>query len=219
MKAAVIAAASHPDATACNSAKQSASIDAWRRVFDREQLAALARFRPVAGGADSRDPEGSGSGHAVDGHAYRRDDASSGRTGRQADGTKAVSASDAERIAPARMPCFAAARAPFSGATTMQLPAVIGPADANASATADVAPPRSASPAALQAALADAANAWPLRRLHARLAEDGVEVWLRDARLAPDDAALEAEIAALRQTLREAGYRLAGFTLNGIRLY
>jgi hypothetical protein len=217
MKAAFITAASRPDAVAGSNARQAASIDAWRKVFDREQMAALALFRPVTGSADSRDAEGSAPDHALERHACRQDKASSAPAGRQTDGAIEASASDAGRTAPAGMRSVAAVRAPFSTGTTTRAPAVIEPAGANAAE--DVATPRCASPAALQPALADAGDAWPLRKLHARLGEDGIEVWLRDARLAPNDSALDADIAALRQTLREAGYRLARFTLNGIRLF
>jgi hypothetical protein len=61
-------------------------------------------------------------------------------------------------------------------------------------------------------------DVWPWRKLHFQLDADGAQIWLRDSTLKPEDASLKDAIAQLRNALSERGYRLAAFTLNGIRL-
>jgi hypothetical protein len=190
--------------------------DAFRRLLDREQMAALARFRAVPGGARVPSP---GAGDA---------DVGKRGAGRNALAPQAP----ASRVALA-LPEHACAVPDWSGAApTADIAAAISTRPAQPLDATTIAAPRIEAPgpvtphgaapepvlAALRATCVDASQPWPLRKLHCRIEDDGVHVWLRDGAQRSGDAQLEAGIAALRQALQEAGYRLAGFTLNGIRL-
>lgn len=208
------APAARPFQPAAGQELSSGSLDAWRRVFEQEQSEALARFRSVPVGAQARAAEGGNARGAVRPVARRA----------------CACGMDAARLAPTRPEAGAAQYARGAGpamsgtpsaALGAQVEAAVGIPAPPASPASEFAPSDSvaaAIDASLRAAWTDAGEAWPLRKMHLQIDENGVHVWLRDARLAANGAAQGANMEMLRQTLAQAGYRLAGYTLNGIRL-
>lgn len=190
------------------------SVLAWRLVFEREQLAALARFHSVTavgeGGQNAGSAASGQSGRAVangtgafpatalhaDVQAVKHIGAASARPGRGANlGT---------RVTSPMSPDETCARS-FAGQTPVRAPA------------ARALPVPHASAAVANAVLAPAAE-WPWRKLHCIVDAEGVHVWLRDASLKPEDEMLLAWIAGLRQALAQSGAKLASITLNGIAI-
>lgn len=191
------------------------SVSAWRRVFEREQLAALDRFRSVA--ADDMRSAGA-----------------DGATGGQR--KCAVPVSSCAAVAPVRhasalaiaiagaMPAEPGPEQHTGARATPATPALgpgaalcAGQALARALAAMELAyaPPAAATMLAPALALS---GEWPWRKLHCMADADGIHVWLRDASLGGDDGALLEWIARLRAALAQSGARLASFTLNGIAI-
>jgi hypothetical protein len=183
-------------------------VQAWREVLEREQSAALAKFRAISGDIESRLP-------ARDAQQPAQ------QTMRRA--TLPVALSDAriaEQPVTACPPRSAGEAAhswtapshqemdgyPLTNDVTRARAATCAAQDGEVDALA------------LSQLMSKIRDVWPWRKLHFQLDADGVQIWLRDSTLKPEDASLKDAIAQLRNALSERGYRLAAFTLNGIRL-
>ncbi|MBK4735701.1 hypothetical protein [Noviherbaspirillum pedocola] len=191
--------------------------DAFRRLLDREQMAALNRFRAVP--VDTRMASAKASNAESDKRANYPADAApeAGKSVAYATSDITSMQRNRSRYSPSMPPAAA-----LSLRSTTTLP---NGAATPATPQLDAARTAPATNAAIEIAetvlrpnVVDTGFPWPLRKLHCQLEEDGVHVWLRDLTQQPDDTALEASIVTLRRTLESAGYRLAGFTLNGVRL-
>ena len=188
------------------------SVSAWQRVFEREQMAALAQFRSVAmGGEREADAYGMSSGQpgrlapAARNYAVAASSAHASQPGRES--------APATRAMPAPYRHFLHAVKPSSldghigTGTWVGTKAVCAP-------SAQAQPPSLASTSIHQTALLSAGD-WPWRKLHCTVDADGVHVWLRDATVGAEDHALLEWIGQLRHALAQSGARLASFTLNG----
>jgi hypothetical protein len=191
------------------------SVSAWRRVFEREQLAALAQFRSVAmGGGREAGAYGMSSGQPKCAAPTARDTplaVSSAHTS-QPGGESAL----ATQARPALHDHFVHAANP----SRLEVPIGTGAWGSQAAVRA----PSQEALQALQAPLASmsvhqtallSSADWPWRKLHCTVDADGVHVWLRDATIGAEDNALLDWIGQLRQALAQSGARLASFTLNG----
>jgi hypothetical protein len=183
------------------------AVSSWRQVFDREQMAALDKFRSVEAPAFA---------------TTSRERLAPGAAG----GASAPPPPPAARSAAASGPAAATApggnppheeRGTFipAGSLTSSrgLP---GPALASF-------PPR-ATRGGLPAALVDVVIAsaapllqekWPSHNLHWTAGIDGLHLWLRDSGAMPHDPVLQRWLNDLQGALAAAGIPLAGFTLNG----
>lgn len=188
------------------------SVSAWRRVFEREQLAALAQFRSVAiGGGREAGAYGMQSGQA-------------GGTAPNEKGAVLASSSTHERqpgaesaLAPQAKPAL---NGNFLGFVKPPMLASEFGTGVRGSQTAALIPsPETVreplAPAALHQAALISPGDWPWRKLHCTVDADGVHVWLRDATIGAEDHALLEWIGQLRRALAQSGARLASFTLNG----
>jgi len=195
------------------------SVSAWRRVFEREQLAALAQFRSVAM---------NGGRHAG---AHGMPSAQSRYAAPIAKGTL-FAASSAHTSQPGGLAALAIQPRPvlhghFLHAlkpSTLEVPIGTGAWGSQAGVRA----PSQEALQALQAPLASmsvhqtallSSGDWPWRKLHCTVDAEGVHVWLRDATIGAEDNALLEWIGQLRQALAQSGARLASFTLNGTAIF
>lgn len=193
------------------------SGDAFRRLLDREQMAALNRFRAVPGNTRMASPT-AGSADS-DKRATYPADATQDAVASDAYAKGDIMSAQPNRTwySPSAPP---AAALPLRSTNALTVGAVppAAPQYEAASAARTTASAIGIAETALRPNVLDTGFPWPLRKLHCRLEEDGVHVWLRDLTQQPGDAGLNASIVTLRRVLENAGYRLAGFTLNGVRL-
>lgn len=193
-----------------------ASLSAWRKVFEREQMAALARFRSVPAGTPH---EHGAAGVAGDSAACAKPAPAGSNPGQPRPAGAASAGSPASGATRWAAPGTAASDA---GGRLEREMATVAPAvslaAARSPATASGSAKPLAGPEAASVAAATALVEWPCRKLHCMADADGVHVWLRDAGLAPDDAAVVDMRTRLRQVLAQSGARLASFTLNGIAI-
>ena len=191
------------------------SVSAWRRVFEREQMAALAKFRSVATGnsedvgAYSMPPSRPVHTAAVSAAAVLPP---SGQTGRLGGGNMDIA------------PGTPAHHASFSpDAAKLSMPAGERWAGLWLSQALSSHPPEK-SVQLLHALTATHLTAptspgeWPWRKMHCMVKPDGVHVWLRDTAIGAGDTLLLEWIGQLHQMLAQSGMRLASFTLNGVAI-
>ena len=191
------------------------SVSAWRRVFEREQLAVLARFRSVAMGGGR------------EAGAYGMPPGQPGRVSPTAKEAP-LTASLTHPSQPGRENALASQARPAPSGhfllavkpSMLEGPVGTGAWSSQAAACApasEALPAFPAPPASMpvhQTARLSSGD-WPWRKLHCTVDADGVHVWLRDASLGAEDNALLEWIGQLRQALAQSGARLASFTLNG----
>lgn len=188
------------------------SVSAWRRVFEREQLAALAQFRSVAmGSGREASAYGMASGQPRCAAPTARDTSLavlSAHTS-QPGGESAL----ATQARPALHGHFLHAVEPSTLEGAIGISAWVSQAGIRAPSQEALQAPL-ASMSVHQTALLSPGD-WPWRKLHCTVDADGVHVWLRDATIGAEDNALLDWIGQLRQALAQSGARLASFTLNG----
>lgn len=187
------------------------SVSAWRRVFEREQLAALAKFRSVT------------TGNPGDSSAYSMPHGQPERTGAvSADALSTPSgrtswpggeSADVTRVRPAHYASFPGAAKPSMPAGERWAGVWLG--QATTSKPSENAVQSFLAPAALHHAATASSGEWPWRRMHCMVDADGVHVWLRDTTIDAQDTLLFGWIGQLHQMLAQSGMRLASFTLNG----
>jgi hypothetical protein len=191
------------------------SVSAWRRVFEREQLAALAKFRSVAmGGGREAGAYGMQSGQPGAAVANAKD--------------AYLAPSSAHPGQPGGGSAFGMQARPtlYGNFLSYIKPSMVA-GEIWTGVWGGTTATRTPSPETVQAPLAPAASPqaallssgdWPWRKLHCMVDADGIHVWLRDATIDADDNALLEWIGQLHQALAQAGARLASFTLNGIAI-
>lgn len=189
------------------------SVSAWHRVFEREQLAALAEFRSVSAGR----PVGPGAYDAYSVSPMQAHRALPVATAHllargRADwaGRESADASTARPAVDGHF--FNAAKSPMPAGDRWTAVWRSQPPLGTPMAKAGQALP---GPAALHRAALASSGEWPWRKLHCMADANGVHVWLRDTAIGAHDSALHQLIAKLRQALEQSGARLASFTLNG----
>lgn len=184
-------------------------VSSWRKVFDREQMAALDKFRSVEAPAlasGSRARPGPGAVGSVTAQPALSRVSAPGGPG----GAAAPAVSVSSEAQPVAMP--AASRAslqyfPAPGSTGF-------PSRANVAGM----PVRSGDgmgAAPLSAPIAALLEKWPSRKLHCMASADGLHLWLRDSSVVPHDPALQRWLSDLQGALALTGIPLASFTLNG----
>lgn len=188
------------------------SVSAWRRVFEREQLAALAKFRSVVTGNPGGPSAYSMPYGQPDRTAAVSADALSTLSGRTS-----WPGGESADVTPGRPAHYAG----FPSAAKPSMPAGerwtgVWLSQATASKPSEKAVQSFLPPAALhQAAAPTSSGEWPWRRMHCMVDADGVHVWLRDTTIDAQDTLLLEWLGQLHQTLVQSGMRLASFTLNG----
>lgn len=190
------------------------SVSAWRRVFEREQLAALAKFRSVA------------TWHPRELSAYSMPHGQPDRTGPvAADALSTPSgrtswpggeSADVTRVRPAHYASFPRAAKPSMPAGERW--AGVWLSQATTSKPSENAVQSFLAPAALHHVATASSGDWPWRRMHCMVDVDGVHVWLRDTAIGAGDTLLLEWIGQLHQMLAQSGMRLASFTLNGVAI-
>jgi hypothetical protein len=187
------------------------SVSAWRRVFEREQMAALAEFRSVPTGSargmgaysapcgqpDCAVPVATDGPLTLSGHA-----SPPGRESANAILAKPAPYSHFLNTVKPSMP----AGERWAGVWGGQMPAGLPSAEAVQVPLAS---------AALHQAALTSSGEWPWRRLHCMVDANGVHVWLRDTTIGAEDDVLLEWLGQLLQALAQSGARLASFTLNG----
>jgi hypothetical protein len=182
-------------------------VAAWRQVFEREQMAALGKFRSVAAPVSlPRSSPASAAAH-VQGDA-------NGNAPRLPAGTSrlapvAIPATGTPpQVMPAAAPSLSRSAPPLpspaAAASTLQPALDSLPGDQSGHAERSSALP-----------LSTLMEKWPSRKLHSMASAEGLHLWLRDASATPQDPALQCWLGDLQHTLGATGTRLASFTLNG----
>lgn len=190
------------------------SVSAWRRILEREQLAALAKFHSVAEGGEQ------GMGGAGTPYAQPRlavpvmaDAPLTSSRNAVRSGPESVQASWARSALYQNPNNFGNQSTPsgelYTGVRTSQT--------STRTLSAEGMPARLASSVLTNAAMRLSAE-WPLRKLHWIADADGIHVWLRDTSMGAQDDVLREWIVQLRQTLTQSGARLASVTLNGVAI-
>ena len=183
------------------------SVGAWRQVFEREQMAALDKFRSVA--APVSLPKPSARRAAPHAHANGSANAPPEPVG-------------ASRVAPVaapatgRPPQARPASAPPLSRSTPPLPSPV-PAAGTQQPAPDSLPGDQTRHAERSSALplSTLMEKWSSRKLHSMASAEGLRLWLRDASVTPQDPALQRWLSDLQHTLGASGMPLASFTLNG----
>ena len=184
-------------------------VTSWRKVFDREQMAALDKFRSVEAPALARmasarpGPGGVGGGNVQPALTEAATTSGPGKA-----------AASAARFSPgAQLTMMPAA----SGASPQYFPAQgsTGFSSRAVLAGMPVRPGEGAGPMSLAAPLAALLEKWPSRKLHCMARADGLHLWLRDSSVVPHDPALQRWLTDLQGALAMTGMPLARFTLNG----
>jgi len=191
------------------------SVSAWRRVFEREQMAALAKFRSVATGSSedvgaySTPPRQPVRTEAVSAAAVLPPSGQTGRLGGGnvdiAPGTPAHHASFSPTGAKPSMP----AGERWAGLWLRQALSS-SPAKESMQSLHALTAPHLTAPTT--------PGEWPWRKMHCMVKADGVHVWLRDTAIGAGDTLLLEWIKQLHQMLAQSGMRLASFTLNGVAI-
>ncbi len=189
------------------------SLSAWRQAFDREQMAALDKFRSVKapgfaavssrGGAAPVAASDVNSSLATAGTAAASRPAS-GPAANSVRGQQAQAAwLPAARLSSRQLP------PPPSQALSGRSSAGPAPLAVQTESKSGVANDiRTALPAGMLAR-------WPWRKLHCMADADGLHLWLRDADATQHDPALQRWLRELGGALAAAGTPLRSFTLNG----
>lgn len=185
-------------------------VAAWRQVFEREQMAALDKFRSVPAPAclPAQSPPRAAPRFPAKGSAATPP--SAGAASRVAPAAARVSGTPSGLL-PATAPSVSRSGPDIAPAT----PAAGTPQPALDGLRGN--PARHAEPDSMPAlpALTALTENWPSRKLHGMASAEGLHLWLRDAGATPQDPALQRWLRELQRFMGATGMRLASFTLNG----
>ena len=182
-------------------------VAAWRQVFEREQIAALGKFRSVASPVSL--PRSSPGTATPQAHADAKADAPPSPVGASRVALGAAPATGTPlQGRPVDAPSLSGSAPPLPSSAAVastQQPALNRlPSDPTGRAERSSALPLSA-----------LMEKWSSRKLHSMASAEGLHLWLRDASATPQDPALQRWLSDLQHTLGASGMPLASFTLNG----